>query len=64
MAKFEVEHELDPDSIRRAWLAVAARAHDAEDCRILLSSLGILPEPDTPADSQHLVPPVRCRVRR
>ncbi|MFZ2174727.1 MAG: hypothetical protein WAW17_11965 [Rhodococcus sp. (in: high G+C Gram-positive bacteria)] len=45
----ELEHELDPNSTRRARLAVAAHTH-AADCRTLLSILGILPEPDTPAD--------------
>ncbi|MFD9664417.1 hypothetical protein ACFWAY_22770 [Rhodococcus sp. NPDC059968] len=39
-----MEYELDPDSIRRARLAVAVRT---EDCRTLLSILGILPGPDT-----------------
>ncbi|MDI9979319.1 MULTISPECIES: hypothetical protein [Rhodococcus] len=48
MAKFKVAQSTN--SIRRARLAVAARAHDADDCRTLLSILGILPEPDTPAD--------------
>jgi hypothetical protein len=57
MAKFEVEHELDHDSIRRT-------RHHAEDCRTLFSILGILPGPDIPADPWHLVPPVRFRVRR
>ena len=48
MAKFKVAQSTN--SIRRARLAVAARAHDADDCRTLLSILRLLPEPDTPAD--------------
>lgn len=48
MAKFKVEQ--GTNSIRRAPLAVAAHAHDADDCRTLLSVLGILPGPDTPAE--------------
>lgn len=38
--------------VRRAQLAVAASAHDADDCRELLDMLGLIPGEDG-------IPPVR-----
>lgn len=40
------------EQVRRAQLAVAASAHDVEDCRELLDMLGLVPGEDG-------VPPVR-----
>ncbi|HEX7661903.1 MAG TPA: hypothetical protein VF444_20755 [Pseudonocardiaceae bacterium] len=40
------------DQVRRARLAVARGAHDAQDCRLLLEMLGLVPDEDG-------TPPVR-----
>ncbi|MFC0454820.1 hypothetical protein [Rhodococcus jostii] len=48
---FESERELDEESVRRAQRAVASHSIDADDCRTLLSMLGI---PLVPADSETL----------
>jgi hypothetical protein len=40
------------DQVRRARLAVARNAHDADDCRQLLDMLGLVPDDDG-------TPPVR-----
>jgi hypothetical protein len=37
---------ISADQIRRARLAVARNANDAEDCRELLEMLGLVPEDD------------------
>ncbi|TQC44953.1 hypothetical protein EEB14_34340 [Rhodococcus sp. WS4] len=38
---FESERELDEESVRKAQRAVASHSIDADDCRTLLSMLGI-----------------------
>ena len=43
---------ISADQVRRARLAVARNAHDAEDCRQLLDMLGLVPGEDG-------TPPVR-----
>ncbi|HEY4456393.1 MAG TPA: hypothetical protein VGN81_18940 [Pseudonocardiaceae bacterium] len=43
---------ISADQVRRARLAVARNAHDAEDCQQLLDMLGLLPGEDG-------TPPVR-----
>ncbi|HYS42301.1 MAG TPA: hypothetical protein VEO01_42305 [Pseudonocardiaceae bacterium] len=43
---------ISADQVRRARLAVARNAHDAEDCRQLLDMLGLVPDDDG-------TPPVR-----
>jgi hypothetical protein len=41
---------ISADQVRRARLAVARNAHDADDCRQLLDMLGLAPDDDgTPA---------------
>ncbi|MHA4851781.1 hypothetical protein L1080_019880 [Rhodococcus sp. MSC1_016] len=48
---FEVEHEIDADTIRKAQRAVASRSRDAHDCKDLLSILGILHITPAPSDT-------------
>jgi hypothetical protein len=43
---------ISADQVRRARLAVARNAHDADDCRELLDMLGLAPDDDG-------TPPVR-----
>jgi hypothetical protein len=43
---------ISADQVRRARLAVARNAHDADDCRQLLDMLGLAPDDDG-------TPPVR-----
>lgn len=44
----DVDDELDAGQVWRAQRVVAAQSLDAEDCRMLLSMLGIAGNPDSP----------------
>jgi hypothetical protein len=41
LARIQAEEKLHSDQQRRAVRVVAATAHDADDCRLLLSILGL-----------------------
>lgn len=48
-AELDMDDELDAVQVRRAQRVVAAQSLDAEDCRMLLSMLGIAGNPEAPA---------------
>lgn len=46
------EATLSASQLRRARSAVAGRARDADDCRLLLEMLGLLPDEEDPGPSR------------
>jgi hypothetical protein len=69
VARMQAEEELHADRQRKAVLVVAASAEDVDDCRLLLSILGL--ESDVVAEARNASappgtpkPPVRKRRPR
>ena len=65
LARIEAEERLHVEQQRRAVRVVAATATDAEDCRMLLSMLGLTPDVVSAARGEVTAPAVkRPRKRR
>jgi hypothetical protein len=64
LARIEAEEQLHSEQQRRAVRVVAATAHDADDCRMLLSILGLDTSIVTAARSEHPAPAVVKRPRK
>jgi hypothetical protein len=65
LARILAEEELHADEQRRAVRVVAAGANDVDDCRMLLSILGLGPEVVAAARAQlHDAPPVKRSGKR
>ena len=66
VARIEAEEKLHSDQQRRAVRVVAASSMDADDCRMLLSVLGLDAQvvTDARAEMRSAAPPKRSRRRR
>jgi hypothetical protein len=64
LARIEAEEKLHADQQRQAVKVVAASAKDADDCRLLLSVLGLGNEVVASARGQLPRPAKRARKRR
>lgn len=64
LARIDAEEKLHTDQQRRAARVVAAAAHDVDDCRTLLSILGLGTETVSAARTEYPARPAAKRARK
>jgi len=64
LARIEAEEKLHAEQKRKAVRVVAAAAADVEDCRMLLSILGVDPATIAAARAEIAAPPAPTRPRK